>query len=165
MLAIYCHSSVMQKRKVTLFPTHHLVLTTHCTNLPLLPVSKPDVTNDTVQLPIVPLCLPSSETFSILHETHHRQHASLARHSMIINGIWRNACALGICNDNLWDAIEASWGWSSALWAICSASIDRVGDIFAFVYDLMLMSYDTLHIIMNSQHHPYLSAHSKFTAS
>jgi hypothetical protein len=66
MLAIYCHSSVMQKRKVTLFPTHHLVLTTHCTNLPLLPISKPDVTNDTVQLPIIPLCLPSPETFSIL---------------------------------------------------------------------------------------------------
>jgi hypothetical protein len=103
----------------------------------------------------VPLTAPRSD----------RQHASLARHSMIINGIWRNACALGICNDNLWDAIVASWGWSSVLWAICSASIDRVGDVFAFVYDLMLMSYDTLHIIMNSQHHPYLSAHSKFTAS
>jgi len=66
MLAIYSGTPAVQKRKVTLFPTHHLVLAAHCNNLPTLPASNPNTNNSTVKVPIVPLCLPSPETFSIL---------------------------------------------------------------------------------------------------
>jgi hypothetical protein len=160
MLAIYSAgsrsgSAMSEKRKVTLFPTHHLILAAHCTNLPptLLPASKPDVTTATsIKLPIVPLCLPSPETFSILQSylytkridtlfasllptppssfceptlasttrddmveslMHHLAASgnlpSLARYSMIINGVWRNACALGVRDEKLWDCVEAAW--------------------------------------------------------
>jgi hypothetical protein len=147
MLAIYGSSFATQKRKVTLFPTHHLILAAHCTNLPSFPISRPDSTKDAVQLPVIPLCLPSPETYSILQSYLYTKRIdelltsllppsslseqatsvsemvsilirhlavtgnmpTLARHSMIINGVWRNACALGVRDDKLWDAIEASW--------------------------------------------------------
>ena len=149
MLAIYSISSVTQKRKVTLFPTHHLVLATHCNNLPAFPASSPDATNSTVRVPVVPLCLPSPETFSILQSylytkrtdallatllpappsslsepgvplpdmisrlVHHLAATgdapALARHAAIINGVWKNACALGVHDDKLWSAIKVAW--------------------------------------------------------
>src|ERR1700733_13490656 len=58
---------LLQRRStVTLFPMHHLILTAHCTNLPSFPISRPNSTKDTVQLPVIPLCLPSLETYPIL---------------------------------------------------------------------------------------------------
>ena len=150
MLAIYSNSSAAQKRKVTLFPTHHLVLAAYCNNLPALSTSSPDVTNSTVRIPVVPLCLPSPETFSILqsylytkridillaallpappssladtntpfsdmikHLVNHLAATgnvpALAQHAMVINGVWRNACALGVYDDKLWGAIAVAWG-------------------------------------------------------
>jgi hypothetical protein len=149
MLAIYSNSSTTQKRKVTLFPTHHLVLVAHCNNLPVLPASNPDTTDSSAKIPVVPLCLPSPETFSILQSylytkridvllaallptlpspsepsaslpemikrlTNHLAAAgdplTLARHALIINGVWRNACALGVYDDKLWGSIDISWG-------------------------------------------------------
>jgi hypothetical protein len=149
MLAIYANNNASQKRKVTLFPTHQLVLAAHCNYLPPFPASHPDATNPTVQVPVVPLCLPSPETFSILQSylytkrvdallamllpappstlsdtnvplpdmikrlTHHLAASGnmplLARHAMIINGVWRNACALGVHDDKLWNSIEVAW--------------------------------------------------------
>jgi hypothetical protein len=149
MLAIYSNSSAAQTRKVTLFPTHQLVLAAHCNNLPTFPISNPDATNSTVLVPVVPLCLPSPGTFSILQSylytkridallaallpapppslsdpsvplpdminrlTHHLAATdnmpTLARHAMIINGVWRNACALGVYDNKLWRSIEVAW--------------------------------------------------------
>lgn len=34
---------------------------------------------------------------------------SLTRYSMIINGLWKNACAFGIQDEKLWEAIEVCW--------------------------------------------------------
>lgn len=147
MLAVYSKSAA-QTCRVTLFPTHDLVLAAHCSNVSF-PHCKPDVTKPTVRLPVVPICLPSPETFSILQSylytkrtdallasllptppaslsdpaiplsemiTQLTQHLasssslpSLASHSMIINGVWRNACALAVRDDKLWDAIDVSW--------------------------------------------------------
>ena len=149
MLAIYSNSTAGQKRKVTLFPTHHLVLAAYCNNLTALSPSSPDATNPTVQLPVVPLCLPSPETFSILQSYLYTKRIdvllaallpappsslsdnniplpdmlkrlvnhfaatgnvpALARYAMIINGVWRNACALGVYDDKLWGAVAVAW--------------------------------------------------------
>ena len=35
---------------------------------------------------------------------------ALLRYAMIVNGIWRNACALGVYDDKLWGAIDFAWG-------------------------------------------------------
>lgn len=149
MLAVYSNNSISQKRKVTLFPTHELVLAAHCNHLPSFPISHPAATNSTVQVPVVHLCLPSAETFSILQKylytkridslltmllpappstlseanvplpdmikrlTHHlaatNSASSLAHHAKIINGVWKNACALGVYDDKLWNSIEGAW--------------------------------------------------------
>lgn len=55
-------------RRVTLFPIHSIVLALYCANLPMLPKSTP-IPSDTVgqlMVPIVPLCIPSPETWSQL---------------------------------------------------------------------------------------------------
>lgn len=148
MLAIYSSSSSALKRRVTIFPTHDLVLAAHCANLPHLPPTAPDMTGATVKLPVVPMCLPSPETFNVLQSYLYTKrfdvlfssllptppsfddpttsmpemisrltiHLSatcdklqLARHAMIINGLWRNACALGVQDDKLWGAVEVAW--------------------------------------------------------
>ncbi|KAG2361034.1 hypothetical protein BDR07DRAFT_1359416 [Suillus spraguei] len=54
------------RRRVTLFPAHNLVFATHCTNLPILPVSTPALVEHAgqeIKVPIVPLCIPSPEVF------------------------------------------------------------------------------------------------------
>lgn len=69
LLAVYAQQkpSTAGKRKVTLFPAHDIVLAAHCSKLPLLAASSRVVeANGTVTLPIVPLCIPSVETFPIL---------------------------------------------------------------------------------------------------
>ena len=106
------------------------------------------MTGAAVKLPVVPMCLPSPETFSVLQSylytkrfdvlfssllptpppfdnpnmpmpemiSRLARHLSatcgnlqLARHAMIINGLWRNVCALGVQDDRLWGAIEVAW--------------------------------------------------------
>ena len=75
MLAVHSstQSASQGARKVTLFPAHSLVLAAHCANLPPLPalVASTPVTSDDsedvhVTLPILPLSIPSPETFATL---------------------------------------------------------------------------------------------------
>ncbi|KAF8523789.1 hypothetical protein BU17DRAFT_16394, partial [Hysterangium stoloniferum] len=81
LLAVYARadasiatSKVTPRRKVTLFPTHAIVLAAHCAHLPTLRPSKlpqifrsPERTEDTnITLPIVPLCIPSPSMFPVL---------------------------------------------------------------------------------------------------
>lgn len=57
------------KKTVHLYSVHNLVLAAHCANLPSLPISfpyQPDKPNTKVTLPLVPLCIPSPDTFPIL---------------------------------------------------------------------------------------------------
>ncbi|KAH7928830.1 hypothetical protein BV22DRAFT_1058048 [Leucogyrophana mollusca] len=72
MLAVYARqstSSAAVKRRVTLFPTHNVVLAANCASLPTLPASIPVSASDmqnspaSINVPIVPLCIPSPETF------------------------------------------------------------------------------------------------------
>jgi hypothetical protein len=92
MLAVYAHAlAPAGRRRVTLFPVHDIVLATHCANLPPLtrpapalnsdpnPNSRSDSNTDpdpdpdptppapsdpiSLTVPVVPLCLPSPETF------------------------------------------------------------------------------------------------------
>ena len=77
MLAVHSSTQPASQgaRKVTLFPAHSLVLAAHCANLPPLPASvastSAPVTSDDsedvhVTLPILPLSIPSPETFATL---------------------------------------------------------------------------------------------------
>lgn len=148
MLAIYSNQSPTLKRRITLFPIHDLVLVVHCAHLPRLPATVSNVTGATVKLPVVPMCLPSPETFNILQAylytkrldmlfsslippppsfdnpnttmpeiisrlTHHLSatcsKVQLAERAIIINGLWRNVCALGVQDDKLWNAIGVTW--------------------------------------------------------
>ena len=155
---------------VPLFPTHALVLAAHCTLLPPLPRSRPSNKTATVNLPIVPLSVPSAETFPLLHaylhtkrpdtllgsllpslassfpaassasssssraiyvsqftsEHLHRLAQALASmaysqagphgalpglmaHAKVINGLWRNVCALGVFDAELWGVLDLAW--------------------------------------------------------
>ena len=55
-------------RKVTLFPVHSLVFAAYCTNLPPLcdPRDVSEAPDGFINLPIIPLGLPSAETFALL---------------------------------------------------------------------------------------------------
>jgi hypothetical protein len=159
MLAVYSHTPTLrseppQPRRVTLYPAHSLVFSSHCVNLPPLSphCSSTPPNPGTVNLPVVPLGLPSSDTFPILQSYMYTKRAdtlsasllptmpeprwpgrpgtrmsdiiqeqadylgneydipTLLRHAMIINGLWRNACALGVYDDKLWATIDIAWG-------------------------------------------------------
>ncbi|EIW79680.1 hypothetical protein CONPUDRAFT_166409 [Coniophora puteana RWD-64-598 SS2] len=80
MLAVYPSSSgpaCASSRKITLLPAHDIILAAHCANLPVFPPtslssapSSPhsgvDGAVETLDLPVLPLCIPSPETFPIL---------------------------------------------------------------------------------------------------
>jgi len=155
---------------VPLYPANALVLATHCTLLPSLPRSRPSNKTAVVTLPIVPLAVPSVETYQFLHEYLHtkrpdvllrnllqplasliptadapstsstkavymsqfsnkhlyslaQQLASLAYSrggsqgaatplmalARVVNGLWRNTCALGIFDPELWAVMDLAW--------------------------------------------------------
>ncbi|KAI0942815.1 hypothetical protein AcV7_002122 [Taiwanofungus camphoratus] len=157
---------------VPLYATHALVLAAHCTLLPPLPRSRPSNRTATVSLPIVPLSVPSAETFPLLHAYLHTKrpdtllasllpslasaipqapaagssapngksvfisqftsegllrlaqmlagnavaHAGpqgalggLMGHAKVVNGLWRNVCALGVFEAELWGVMDVAW--------------------------------------------------------
>jgi len=63
MLAIHSPLS-STTAKVDLYPTHSIVLAAHCVNLPVFPSSCS--TSTPTSIPVVPLYLPSAETFPVL---------------------------------------------------------------------------------------------------
>ncbi|KAJ6588522.1 hypothetical protein B0H19DRAFT_921767 [Mycena capillaripes] len=125
-----------QKRHVSLFPVHDLVMGVHCANLPALPRSRPSTTSSHATIPVVPLRLPSPETFPLLHAYLYTQQPAillaslahpcgsdllqLATHANKIHGLWRNACMLGVVDPRLYDAIESSWESTIAAMQVCS---------------------------------------------
>ncbi|KAJ7031562.1 hypothetical protein C8F04DRAFT_1397090 [Mycena alexandri] len=138
MFAVYNDAPlpISHKRQISLFPIHDLVFGMHCTNLPTLPTSRPSSSSSHTTVPVVPLRLPSPETFSLLHAYLYTQQpatllASLARpcetdllqlaaHANKIHGLWRNACLLGVVDAQLYDVIEASWESTIAAMQACS---------------------------------------------
>lgn len=153
-----------------LYPTHALVLATHCTLLPRLPASRPSGSSAALHLPVVPLTVPDASTFPHLHAFLHTKRADtllaallpalhaalpsaagasgsssrggyaaqfssdrlvrlahtlagtayaqsgshgalqvLMSHAKIINNLWKNTCALGIFDTELWTVIDLAW--------------------------------------------------------
>jgi hypothetical protein len=153
MLALYSRhpseGNTTTHKSVTLFPTHNIILAANCANLPQLPPSTPSPTNvgDQIKIPIVPLCIPSPQTFprlsaylytknsfslltsllstrpplSLTLEDEYtiRQFAgrlagtyttqALLHQIMMVNGLWRNVCALGIFDGGIWSAMDIAW--------------------------------------------------------
>ncbi|KAJ7846101.1 hypothetical protein B0H14DRAFT_2584386 [Mycena olivaceomarginata] len=140
MLAVYNDAPLGfgQKRHVSLFPMHNLVLRTHCARLPTLPLSQPSTSSPSATIPVVPFCLPSPETFPLLHAYLYTQQPAtlraffaypcesasdllqLATHASKIHGLWRNACTLGVVDPQLYDVIEASWEHTLSAMQACS---------------------------------------------
>ncbi|KAJ7139596.1 hypothetical protein C8R44DRAFT_606082 [Mycena epipterygia] len=138
MLAVYGDAPLAfgQKRPVNLYPIHDLVFGAHCAALPSLPASQPAPCASRATIPVVPLRLPSPETFPLLHaHLYTRQPAALlaalappceadllrlAAHASKVYGLWHNACALGVVDSQLYDAVEASWERTLAAMQACS---------------------------------------------
>ncbi|KAJ7742741.1 hypothetical protein DFH07DRAFT_1063687 [Mycena maculata] len=134
MFAVYGDASPAcgQKRRVTLFPAHALVFGTHCANLPALPASQPSTSSARATVPVVPVRLPSPETFPLLQSYLYTQQPPslappcdsdllrLAPHAKKVYGLWRNACVLGVVDAPLYDAIEASWERTLSAIQACS---------------------------------------------
>ncbi|OCH88738.1 hypothetical protein OBBRIDRAFT_733931 [Obba rivulosa] len=153
---------------VPLFAVHALVLTAHCTLLPSLRPTRPTVRGSNLPLPVIPLTVPSVETFHLLHAYLHTRRADqllksllpslasglpsqsaststttsytaqftqerlvrlaqalvqtaaqqggaggalsgLMMHTRVVNGLWRNACALGVFDPELWGVMDIAW--------------------------------------------------------
>lgn len=125
MLAVHAsrsESNASSKTKVTLFPTHEIVLSAHCANLPKLPESScPSV------IPVVPLALPSPAMYPYLQNylytknvtalenfllpvSHAPTHVTgLMRRLLAVHGLWGNACALGVIDAPFYSMIERVW--------------------------------------------------------
>ncbi|KDQ56851.1 hypothetical protein JAAARDRAFT_132305 [Jaapia argillacea MUCL 33604] len=156
-------SSDAPRRRVTLFPIHNIVMASHCANLPRLSTEKPktpEKVGEEVTVPVVPLCIPSPQTFPQLSaylytkrsdhllasllpcpppqpfvfssssssspsdspESHDAKLLAYAKklagtytpnallqHAMLINGLWRNVCALGVDEERLWCTLDLAW--------------------------------------------------------
>ena len=100
--------------------------------------SRPDPATDILHLPIIPLCLPSPETFPILLVHLHTPTrplvpkllgvstltltrrdilAALERSTLpelieklaFIHAVWKNVCALGISDEGTWSQMAMAW--------------------------------------------------------
>ncbi|KAJ7216469.1 hypothetical protein GGX14DRAFT_604842 [Mycena pura] len=133
MLAVYGDVPFGQKRPVSLFPIHDLVFRTHCAALPALPPSLSAGSSSAhATLPVISLRLPSPETFALLHAylyTHNLAVLAppcdgdllqLVAHAHKIHGLWRNACALGVVDERLYDAVEEAWARTLGAMEACS---------------------------------------------
>ncbi|TDL27969.1 hypothetical protein BD410DRAFT_680773, partial [Rickenella mellea] len=156
MLAVHSRPShTANTHKVTLLPIHSIILATHCANLPPLPTPirgktpREPPNQPPTTLPVVPINIPSSETFPPLCTYLYTQRADqllatllpttpalsgpdplsvqrslqnlasklacensaakLLECAMKVNGVWRNACALGIHDDKLWSTMNVAW--------------------------------------------------------
>ncbi|KAJ7507370.1 hypothetical protein B0H11DRAFT_1971451 [Mycena galericulata] len=138
MFAVYSGASPAfgQKRRISLYPAHDLVFGTHCANLPALPASRPSASSSRATIPVVPLRLPSPETFPLLQSYLYTQQPAvllaslappcesdllrLAMHANKVHGVWHNASVLGVIDEPLYDAIEVSWERTIAAMQACS---------------------------------------------
>ncbi|KAI0059984.1 hypothetical protein BV25DRAFT_1808084 [Artomyces pyxidatus] len=158
MMAVYSRlPTQLTRRRVTLYPVHNVMLASHCANLPSLPDSHPiipETPGSSITVPVVPLCIPSPQTYPHLSAYLYIKRAdillsqllpcppppavatppddsesaqkdaimtfagklaatytphALLQYAMRVNGLWRNACALGIFDDGLWATMDLAW--------------------------------------------------------
>ncbi|KAK7042267.1 hypothetical protein R3P38DRAFT_3260301 [Favolaschia claudopus] len=141
MLAVYTNAPVAfgTKRHVSLFP--------HPRHRPPRALRQPPRIRALAPLylflardhPRRPPPHPPPKTFSLLHGYLYTQHSPLLRrrsrpsvrsridllqlatHASKIHGLWRNACALGVVDAQLYDIIEESWERTLAAMQSCSS--------------------------------------------
>lgn len=156
---------------VPLYPAHALVLAAHCTLLPPLPRSRPSNRAASLTLPVVPLTVPSAETFPLMHAYLHTKRPdtllaallpvlassfpsasstkpssssgsvyvsqftaerlsrlannlaasayqqagpqgalpTLMNYAKVVNALWRNVCALGVFDAEIWGVMDLAW--------------------------------------------------------
>ncbi|KIM48682.1 hypothetical protein M413DRAFT_437866 [Hebeloma cylindrosporum] len=125
------------RQKITLYPTHEIVLAANCTSLPSMPKSSAATaegnTRRTVTLPIVGLRVPSPEAFPLLHAylyTHDLPALqnmllpaewaanvdAIMRKAIFLRGFHANACALGVVDQELFALLQ--WCWSEVIRAV-----------------------------------------------
>ncbi|KAF9444666.1 hypothetical protein P691DRAFT_677156 [Macrolepiota fuliginosa MF-IS2] len=123
MLAVYASKSTSSasRTKVTLYPTHEIVLSAHCTNLPKLPEP-----TSSAAIPVVPLSLPSPQMYPYLQNYLYNKNISalenfllspsqvldtpsLMKRLLAVHGLWGNACALGVIDAPFCAMIERVW--------------------------------------------------------
>ncbi|KAF7319320.1 hypothetical protein HMN09_00269600 [Mycena chlorophos] len=111
-------------RPVSLIAIHDLVFASHCSRFPVL---RSFTSPSPLSIPVVPIRVPSLETFSTLRGYLYSQQPSilraalktpceadgdllrLAAHARKIYGLWQNACLLGLVDARAFEVIEESW--------------------------------------------------------
>lgn len=125
MLAVYSSSATAGKTKVTLFPSHQLVFSAHCANLPPLPSPSQPSSEKSCRIPVVPFRLPVPAAFPLLYSYLYTKRAdvllasltpeddhdvpSLMRMAALVWGLWQNACILGVVDAVLYDMLDDTW--------------------------------------------------------
>ncbi|KAN0094560.1 hypothetical protein V8E55_002847 [Tylopilus felleus] len=74
------------------------------TSLMPCPVPHPLYRNDPASDKVLALLQQFSSKLAATHSTQ-----TLLTHAMAVNGLWRNACALGIDDEKLWCALDVAW--------------------------------------------------------
>lgn len=90
MLAVYSaqanDASSNRRNKVTLYPSHNIILAAHCANLPLLRSithPPPKVAGSSITVPVVPLCIPAAELYAPLSMYLYTKRADLLLRSLL----------------------------------------------------------------------------------
>jgi len=123
-------SNGKSRQKITLYPTHEIVLAANCSSLPAMPKSSAAIaegnTRRTVTLPIVGFRVPSPEAFPLLHSylyTHELPALqnmllptnwaanvdAIMRKAIFLKGFHANACALGVVDPELFVLLQRCW--------------------------------------------------------
>lgn len=123
-------SNGTSRQKITLYPTHEIVLAANCTSAPAMPKSSAATaegnTRRTVTLPIVGLRVPSPEAFPLLHSYLYTHELSalqnmllptnwavdveaILRKAIFLRGFHANACALGVVDLELFALLQRCW--------------------------------------------------------
>jgi hypothetical protein len=115
------------RTKVTLFPSHQLVFSAHCANLPALQAPSQPSSSDTERcLLVVPFHLPVPAALPLLYSylytiradvllgalepEHENDIASLTRAAALIQALSQNTCVLGVVDNVLYDTLDFAWG-------------------------------------------------------
>lgn len=93
-LAVYSRQSSINPnltQRVTIYPTHNIVMASYCANLPMLPKQQDHQgkldENGRMKVPVQPLCIPSPETFSQLSAYLYTKNAHLLISTLLPTGI------------------------------------------------------------------------------
>lgn len=123
-------SNGTSRQKITLYPTHEIVLAANCGSVPTMPKSSAATaegnTRRTVTLPVVGLRVPSPEAFPLLHSYLYTHELSalrnlllptnwaagveaILRKAIFLRGFHANACALGVVDPELFALLQQCW--------------------------------------------------------